>query len=62
MLGNLLVQAMGAGEISSLAEGREVVRASVEPSLHEPDERAEWDEARARFAAIVTGRSLEVSA
>ena len=23
---------------------------------------AEWDEARARFAAIVTGRSLEVSA
>lgn len=62
VLGNLLVQAMGAGEISSLAEGREVVRASVEPSLHEPDERAEWDEARARFAAIVTGRSLEVSA
>lgn len=62
VLGNLLVQAMAAGEISSLAEGREVVRRSVELSLHEPDEGPEWDEARARFAAIVASRSLEVSA
>jgi len=62
VLGNLVVQAMAAGEIGSLAEAREVVRASVEPSLHEPDENPEWEEARARFAAIVAGRSLEVSA
>ena len=62
VLGNLLVQAMAAGEISSLGEGREVVRASVAPSLYEPDERGEWDQARERFAAIVAGRSLEVSA
>jgi rhamnulokinase len=62
VLGNLLVQAMAAGEISSLAEGREVVRSSVELSLHEPDEQPEWDEARVRFAAIVASRSLEVSA
>ena len=62
VLGNLLVQAMAAGEISSLSDGREVVRASVEPTVHEPDVTPEWDEARARFAAIVAGRSLEVSA
>jgi rhamnulokinase len=62
VLGNLLVQAMAAGEISSLAEGREVVRRSVELSLHEPDERPEWAEARARFAAITARRSLEISA
>lgn len=62
VLGNLLVQAMAAGEISSLAEGREVVRRSVELSLHEPDERPEWEDARARFAAVVASRSLEVSA
>jgi rhamnulokinase len=62
VLGNLLVQAMAAGEISSLGEGREVVRASFEPTLYEPDEKPEWDEARGRFAAIVAGRSLEVSA
>jgi hypothetical protein len=53
---------MAAGEISSLGEGREVVRASVAPSSYEPDERPEWDQARERFAAIVAGRSLEVSA
>jgi len=62
VLGNLLVQAMAAGEISSLGEGREIVRASFEPTLYEPDEKPEWDEARGRFAAIVAGRSLEVSA
>ena len=62
VLGNLLVQVMAAGEISSLGEGREVVRASVEPLLYEPEERPEWDQARGRFAAIVAGRSLELSA
>jgi len=62
VLGNLLVQAMAAGEISSLGEGREVVRASVAPLLYEPEERPEWDQARGRFAAIVAGRSLELSA
>ncbi|HEY7178118.1 MAG TPA: rhamnulokinase family protein [Gaiella sp.] len=62
VLGNLLVQAISAGEISSLAEGREVVRASVEPVLHEPAETDGWDEARSRFATLVAARPLEVSA
>jgi rhamnulokinase len=62
VLGNLLVQAMAAEEISSLAEGREVVRASVEPVLHEPVETDGLDEARSRFASLVADRSLGVSA
>jgi rhamnulokinase len=62
VLGNLLVQAIAAGEISSLADGREVVRASVEPVVHEPVEAESWDEARSRFASLVPARPLEVSA
>ncbi len=35
-LGNVLVQARGAGVLGSLAELREVAAASVEPTVHEP--------------------------
>ena len=62
VLGNLLVQAMAAREISSLAEGREVVRASVDPVLYEPVETDRWEEPRSRFASLVTAGPLEVSA
>ena len=37
LLGNLLVQAIALGEIGSLAEARDVVRASFEPTAYEPD-------------------------
>jgi rhamnulokinase len=62
VLGNLLLQTIAADEIASLAEAREVVRASVEPVVYEPQETAAWDEARERFAPIVAGRAVEVSA
>jgi rhamnulokinase len=61
VLGNLLVQAIAAGEVASLAEAREVVRASVEPVVYEPEESAAMDEARERFARVVAG-TVEVSA
>ncbi len=35
-MGNILVQAMAAGEVADLADLREVVRASVTPSVFEP--------------------------
>ena len=60
LLGNLLVQAMALGEISSLAEGREVVRASVVPTVYEPQETSTWQEARERFAGAVALPTLEV--
>jgi rhamnulokinase len=50
LLGNLLVQAMALGEVGSLAEVRDVVRASFAPTVYEPEDG--WAEARERFAAV----------
>lgn len=54
VIGNLVVQAIGLGELESLADAREVVRASFSPVLYEPREAASWDEAYARFQQILT--------
>ena len=62
VVGNLLVQAIALGEIASLAEAREVVRASFEPKTYEPAPSAEWQEARGRFAQLRSDTGLEVSA
>jgi rhamnulokinase len=51
-IGNLIVQAIGLGELSSLDEARHVVRASFELELYEPGPRDPWDEAYARFAKL----------
>ena len=61
LVGNLLMQARALGEISSLAEGREVVRASFVPVLHEPDDAPVWGDARERFAALANAQ-VEVHA
>jgi rhamnulokinase len=47
--GNVLVQAMGRGEVASLAEIRSVVALSFEPEVYEPRGGADWDAARRRF-------------
>jgi rhamnulokinase len=59
LVGNLLVQAMTLGEIGSLREAREVVRASFEPVVYEPKASAGWQEARARFAELANGAGME---
>jgi rhamnulokinase len=51
-IGNLLLQAMALGELASLDEAREVVRASFRPTLHEPQDESVWREARQRFAEL----------
>jgi rhamnulokinase len=61
ILGNLLVQAMALGEIGSLDEARDVVRASFAPTTYDPEQGAEWLEARERFA-LLRDAELEVSA
>lgn len=48
-LGNILTQAMGAGELGGLDDIRNVVRASCAPVRVTPRLSAEWDEAYARF-------------
>jgi len=54
-LGNVLVQARGAGELASLAELRDAAAASAEPKLHEPSGDGETYE---RFLAV-TGLRVE---
>ena len=51
-MGNLLVQASAAGEVSGLDEIRGVVRNSVELATYEPRESAAWREASGRFEAL----------
>ena len=54
---------MALGEISSLGEGREVVRRSFAPEVYEPTDGAEWSEARERFASLTgSNHLLEVGA
>jgi rhamnulokinase len=49
-VGNLLVQAVAAGRLASIAEGRELVARSFPITAYEP--AGDWTEARARFAAL----------
>jgi rhamnulokinase len=51
-IGNLMMQALALGEVSSVAEARQVVGASFDPETHEPGDAAGWDEAYARFQAL----------
>jgi rhamnulokinase len=64
-VGNLLVQAMGLGELASLDEARDVVRSSFRPSVYEPSESKAWREARQRLqqiAAVARVPKAEVGA
>jgi len=50
-LGNVLTQAMGAGEIRDLAEAHDVARRSTHAALYEPRDAGTWDERAARLQA-----------
>jgi len=52
-IGNLLGQALATGLIASVAEGREIVRRSYQPTTYEPHPSPAWDEAFERFCALV---------
>jgi rhamnulokinase len=51
-LGNVLVQAMTLGHITSLSEGRAIVRDSFAVQTYEPQNTAAWDEAYARYLTL----------
>jgi rhamnulokinase len=55
-LGNILTQAMGAGELRDLDEIRAVVRASCAPARIEPRPSQEWEAAYANFATSKPAR------
>jgi rhamnulokinase len=54
-MGNILIQAVGAGEISGLEAAREIVRGSVELETFTPRPAAEWDCAYGKFKMIARG-------
>jgi rhamnulokinase len=55
-VGNLLVQAIAIGELSSLDEARSVVAESFPPMLYEPGQRGPWEDAYRRFDRLGQGR------
>lgn len=54
-IGNIMAQAIAAGEISSVEEGRKIVGDSFETKTYEPDEtlRDGWNEAYSRFLELI---------
>ena len=48
-IGNILVQALALGHVSSLAEGRALVRQSFKVETYEPANPAPWDEVYQRY-------------
>jgi len=52
-IGNILAQAMGAGELGGLDELRAVVRNTFELTTVEPHPSAAWDQAYKRYRALV---------
>jgi rhamnulokinase len=51
-IGNVLVQMMALGHVASLAEGRQIVRASFGVETYEPQSGDEWEEAYSRFLSL----------
>ena len=51
--GNILMQMLATGAISSLAEGRAVIRRSFDTERFEPQDTAAWDEVYARFVTLL---------
>ncbi len=53
-IGNLMMQAIAAGEVANIAQAREVVADSFELKSYEPSsDRAAWDDAYGRFLKIL---------
>lgn len=50
--GNILVQAMGAGDVKDLAHIRRVITQSFEPVTYQPRDTAAWDHAYGRFMKL----------
>jgi len=52
-IGNILTQAIAAGDIHSLDEARQVITNSFEPETFEPKEPAGWDDAYAKLLELL---------
>lgn len=52
-VGNLLVQAIATGEIEDLDAGRRLVADELPPTVYEPSDPGEWEEAKGRMRELV---------
>ena len=51
-IGNVMIQAMGAGIVSSLTEMRSIIHASIETEEFMPQSVGEWEAAYQKFIAL----------
>ena len=51
-IGNVMMQAIGAGAVGSLAEARQIIRASIETEEFLPQDRELWESAYKRFQTL----------
>ena len=51
-IGNVMMQAVAAGDVGSIAEAREVIRRSFPVEEYQPQNTAAWDEAYGRFSRL----------
>ena len=54
-IGNIMTQAIAAGDVASVVEARDVIRRSFPVEEYEPQNTAAWDEASERFSKVVGG-------
>lgn len=52
-LGNIMMQAVAAGEVGTISEAREIIRQSFPVDEYSPQNTAAWDEAFPRFLQIL---------
>jgi rhamnulokinase len=52
-IGNVMLQAVALGEVASIAQAREIIRASFTVEEYQPRQPELWDAAAARFAKLV---------
>lgn len=52
-IGNMLMQAIGLGDLSSISEAREAVRASFEVEEYFPESNDGWEDAYKKLSAII---------
>jgi rhamnulokinase len=56
-IGNIMTQAIAAGEAGTLAEAREIIAASFPTETHEPGPTAGWDEAYEQYCRLLDAGS-----